>query len=392
MAAINNKPLSSITAALAAQATGIPIHDGSHATGIMPTPPSSISPTLPAHKRRPMPMAGRLHTPEEVIDIDLQDAVEHAAAQDQPSALSKEALAGLDATRQITALMLAKNYLPEIIVGHGAMPIREMMAHLTQSVPGFSGLPPAKARRLVVAALEHRAGGGMHGEVKFEKVGWGRWSVAGSGAARGMPIGGSRSGNRTPPASVDSASGLQIPKQRGGDIYSGSWAAGSWSPHRAGGDEEMADQMSLDDGSGSSTESDSASDMDLEEDLDDETDEEDWSKMGPDALRDTRRGPRREYRDYNYLSRTQTSNPRYRSVSAQAHSLPQGRTATPYSRNNSLAVPHCATSASRGNHVVNAGTTTTPSYITPFNNTSSGVTGTGAEREAIEALIAMGSM
>ncbi|EAT77870.1 hypothetical protein HBI56_192460 [Parastagonospora nodorum] len=381
MAAINTKPMSSITAALAAQTGGFPMQDGSHT---MPTPPSSISPTLPAHKRRPAPLAGRLHTPEEGMDIDLQDAVEHAAAQDLPSALSKEALAGLDATRQITALMLAKHYLPEIIVGHGAMPIREMMAHLTQSVPGFSGLAPAKARRLVVAALEHRAGGGVNGEIKFEKVGWGRWSVAGSGSsARGMPIGGSRTGNRTPPASVDSVSGLQIPKQRGGrDVYSGSWAAGSWSPHRAGEDEEMADQMSLD-GSGDSTESDSASDMDLEDDLNDDTDEEDWSKMGPDALRDTRRGPRREYRDYNYLSRTQTSNPRYRSASAQAHSLPQGRNTTPVFKH-SLAVP----SASRGNHVVNAGTSST----TPFNTTSAGVSSTGAEREAIEALIAMGSM
>jgi hypothetical protein len=384
MAAINQKPLSSITAALAAQSTGVPIHDGSHST-TLPTPPSSISPTLSGHKRRPMPLAGRLHTPEEAMDIDLQDAVEHAAAQDQPSALSKEALAGLDATRQISALMLAKHYLPEIIVGHGAMPIREMMAHLTQSVPGFSGLQPAKARRLVVAALEHRAGGGVHGEVKFEKVGWGRWSVAGSGStARGMPIGGARTGNRTtPPDSVDSTSGLQIPKQRGGrDVYSGSWAAGSWSPHRNNDDEEMADQMSLD-GSGDSTESDSASEMDLEADLNDETDEEDWSAMGPDTLRDTRRGPRREYRDYNYLSRTQTSNPRYRSVSAQAHSLPQGRTATPVFKN----LP----TASRGNHVVNAGN---PSFslTAPYNTASSGVAGTGAEREAIEALIAMGSM
>jgi hypothetical protein len=228
------------------------------------------------------------------MDIDLQDAVEHAAAQDQPSALSKEALAGLDATRQITAPMLAKHYLPEIIVGHGAMPIREMMAHLTQSVPGFSGLPPAKARRLVVAALEHRAGGGLHGEIRFEKVGWGRWSVAGPGStARGMPIGGSRRGNRsTPPASVDSASGLQIPKLHGGhDVYSGSWIAGSWSPHRIDDDEEMADQMSLD-GSGDSTESDSASEMDLEEDLNDDTDEEDWSAMGPETLNNARRGPR----------------------------------------------------------------------------------------------------
>tara|TARA_R110002003_G_scaffold20_1_gene1039 strand:+ start:5243 stop:6400 length:1158 start_codon:yes stop_codon:yes gene_type:complete len=384
MAAIARKPLSSITAALAAQATGIPIHDGSHApsTGTLPTPPSSISPTLPAHKRRPMPIAGRLHTPEESMDIDLQDAVEHAAAQDQPSALSKEALAGLDATRQITALMLAKHYLPEIIVGHGAMPIREMMAHLTHAVPGFSGLPPAKARRLVVAALEHRAGGGLHGEVRFEKVGWGRWSVAGcASAARGMPIGTPHTGHgSTPPASVDST-GLQVPKLRGGhDVYSGSWAAGSWSPNRNGEDEEMADQMSLD-GSGESTDSDSASEMDLEEDLNDDTDEEDWSTLGPEALRNARHGPRHEYRDYNYLSRTQTSNPRYRSASAQAHSLPQGRTTTPAIKND-----FTVQSASRGNHVVNAGS----SFATAF-NASSGVTGTGAEREAIEALIAMGS-
>jgi hypothetical protein len=392
MAAIAHKPQSSITAALAAQTTGLPIDDGSHArsTGTLPTPPSSISPTLPAHKLRPMPVMGRLHTPEEGMDIDLQDAVDHAAAQDQPSALSKEALAGLDATRQITALMLAKHYLPEIIVGHGAMPIREMMAHLTQSVPGFSGLPPAKARRLVVAALEHRAGGGVNGEVKFEKVGWGRWSVAGSrSSARGMPIGGSRTGNRaTPPASVDSTSGgLQIPKQRGGrDVYSGSWAAGSWSPpHNAAGgdDEEMADQMSLDDGSGSSTESDSASGMDL--DVDDETDEEDWSAMDPSHA-STRRGPPREYRDYNYLSRTQTSNPqyhRYRSVSAQvSHSLPQGRpTETPLD--------------SRGNHVVNAGSGNTSLFV-PLHGASHGVgvcvENTGAERDAIQALLSMGSM
>lgn len=384
MAAIDHKPLSSIAAAFAAHASAIPIHDGSHApsNGTLPTPPSSISPTLPAHKRRPLPIAGRLHTPDETMDIDLQDAVEHAAAQDQPSALSKEALAGLDATRQITALMLAKHHLPEIIVGHGAMPIREMMAHLTQSVPGFSGLPPAKARRLVVAALEHRAGGGLQGEIRFEKVGWGRWSVAGSGAAaRGMHIGTSRAGNgSTPPESVGSTGGgLQIPKQR--DVYSGSWAAGSWSPPHHRDDEEMADQMSLD-GSGDSTDSDSASNMDLEEDLNDDTDEEDWSKVEPGAIRQIRPGPRREYTDYNYLSRTQTSNPRYRSASAQAHSLPHGRTATPVFKTH-VTVP----SVSRGNHVVNAGT----SFSTAF-NASAGVAGTGPEREAIEALVAMGSM
>jgi len=380
MAAIAHKPVSNIAMAFGR------IHDGAYApsTDILPTPPSSISPTLSAHKRRPMPVVGRVTTPEESMDIDLQDAVEHAAAQDQPSALSKEALAGLDATRQITALMLAKLYLPEIIVGHGAMPIREMMAHLTHLVPGFSGLPPAKARRLVVAALEHRAGGGLNGEVKFEKVGWGRWSVAGSGhKARGMPIGGSSAGlGQTPPASVDSTGGsLQIPKSRNvRDDYVGSWNAGSWSPHRHDDDEEMADQMSLD-GSEGSTDSDSASEMDLEEVMNDDTDEEDWAAMGPEALREPRHGPRREHRDYNYLSRTQTSNPRYHSASAQAHSLPHGRNATPVFR------PHFPIpSASRGNHVVNAGNSPTVHHASPR------VTESGAERDAIEALIAMGSM
>ncbi|KAF2125688.1 hypothetical protein P153DRAFT_369698 [Dothidotthia symphoricarpi CBS 119687] len=364
MAALAHKPISNIAAAFAAQSG---LHHGLDApeTGSLLTPPSSISPTLrPAYKRRGVSTPGRVHTPD-TMEIDLQDAVEHAAAQDQPSALalSKEALAGLDATRQITALLLAKHYLPDIIVGHGAMPIREMMAHLTHSVPGFSGLPPAKARRLVVAALEHRAGGGVHGQVKFEKVGWGRWSVAPSSQNRGVPIGGSRAGRRnTPPASMDSPAcrGLQIPRLRheaSRDVYSGSWAAGSWSPphNQHSEDDEMADQMSLDD-------SDSASDMDLEADLDlnDDTDQEDWSTMGPQP----RSGPRREYRDYNYLSRTQTSDFRQRSVSAQAQSVP-----TPHAR---LDTP-----------VFKSTLAAPPAVAGP---------GSGAEREAIEALIAMGSM
>jgi hypothetical protein len=338
-----------------------------------------MSPSLPAHKHRPgMAGAGRPTLHESVdMDIDLQDAVEHAAAQDQPAAaLSREALAGLDASRQITAIMLAKHYLPGIILGHGAMPIREMMAHLTQSVPGFSRLAPSKARRLIVAALEHRAGGGLNGEVKFEKVGWGRWSVAGqsSSSTRGVPIGthsASHSGP-TPPASVDSAGGLQIPKNMRGqhDLYSGSWAAASTASSQ---DEEMADRMSLD---GSESSGSDTSEMDLENDLDDDTDEEDWAAIGPETLRNQLRPQpsRTKYRDYNLLSRT--SGAKFRSISAQ--SVPLSRVAksppTPAFNTSSF-------SASRGN------TGTFPA--------STGVLGTGAptaERDAIEALLAMGSM
>jgi len=310
------------------------------------------------------------------MDIDLQDAVEHAAAQDQPAAtLSREALAGLDATRQITALMLAKHHLPGIILGHGAMPIREIMGHLTQSVPGFSRLAPSKARRLIVAALEHRAGGGLNGEIKFEKVGWGRWSVAGTSPhhGRGVPIGthGASHSGPTPPASMDSAGGLQIPKdmRNPNDAYSGSWATGSTGTTQ---DEEMADGMSLD---GSEASDSDTSDMDLENDLDDDTDHEDWAALGPEIFHtQSRTNVRTKYRDYNYLSRT--SGARFRSTSAQSVSLSRaGKTAPAFNNTSSL-------SASRG-------TTGT------LHASSSGVIGTGAptaERDAIEALLAMGSM
>ncbi|PSN67894.1 hypothetical protein BS50DRAFT_351347 [Corynespora cassiicola Philippines] len=375
------KPVSNIAVAFAAQSvsSNFPASHGGHASapahsGRLPTPPNSISPTLSAHKRRPgMPVVGRTQSPASGdMDIDLQDAVEHAAAQDQPaSTLSKEALAGLDATRQITALMLAKHHLPGIILGHGAMPIREMMAHLTQTVPGFSRLAPSKARRLIVAALEHRAGGGLNGEVKFEKVGWGRWSVAGQAGqnARGIPIGATRTGP-TPPASVDSNAGLQIPKNMRyeREVYSGSWGAGSPDSR----DEEMADNMSLD---GSDATDSDTSEMDLEQDMDDETDQEDWSAIGPDTLRNRpQRGTRPVYRDYNHLSRT--AGARFRSASAQASSLPRAGTTAPTFTNTAFF------SASRGN----AGN---------FHASSTGVMGSGgqnAERDAIEALIAMGSM
>lgn len=384
MAAVaSTKAVSNIAVAFAAQSASpnISIPRAAHGSadgqpGPLPTPPHSISPTLSAHKRRPgtPAPATALSPPSGDMDIDLQDAVDHAAAQDQPaSALSKEALAGLDATRQITAIMLAKHHLPGIILGHGAMPIREMMAHLTQSVPGFSRLAPSKARRLVVAALEHRAGGGLHGEVKFEKVGWGRWSVAAQSSQtnRGLPIGTHAASHNgpTPPASLDSSrGGLHIPKNTRNerDVYSGSWVAGSPDSR----DEDMADQMSLD---GSDDTDSDTSDMDLENDLNDETDEEDWSTIGPQALRQKHRPVRPVYRDYNYLSRT--SGAQFRSASAQSVPLSHaGRALTPAFNSSSYT-------ASR-----------TPAGTLPASNGVMGSGGQTAEREAIEALIAMGSM
>ncbi|KAF2738820.1 hypothetical protein EJ04DRAFT_428436 [Polyplosphaeria fusca] len=345
------------------------------------TPPNSISPTLPAHKHRPgLPVSLTPHPPSD-SDMDLQEAVEHAAVHGQrTSALSREALAGLEAEGAITAEMLAKQYLPEIFKGQDTMPIKDIMSHLAQNVPGYARIPQAKARRLCVAALEYREGGGMNGEFVFEKVGWGRWSSHPKGHApqgRGVPISGATRPGLTPPASVDSAVGLQIPKNMRGRVdYTGSWAAGSMMSSR---DEEMADRMSLD---GSET-SESASEMDLEHDLDDDdTDVEDWAAIGPQALREAARGHRTVYRDYNYLSRM--SGARNRSTSAQSVSLSRaGRVTTP-ALNSSY-------SASRDNAADNTTTTTT------INTASgSGVLGNRGqntqEREAIAALLAMGSM
>ena len=370
------KPVSNIAVAFAtlsgpwAMAAGSDGADDGFAQGhrgALLTPPSSLSPTLAAHKHRP-------GIPRRVdSDIDLQDAVEHAAAQDLPSsALSREALAGVEAAGQITAAMLAKYHLPNIFLGHGSMPVRDIMAHLAQSVPGYSRIPPAKARRLVVAALEHRAGGGLHGEVVFEKVGWGRWHVKGQRAhgEQGVPIrahGASRAG-LTPPASIDSSGGLLMARLRnnGDGHYSCRWRAGS---AESSPDEEMADQMSLD---GSDDSDSDSSGMDLDEDLDDQTDEEDWSAIGPEALRKGNRGHHIEYRDYNYISRT--SGVRFRSASAQSVSLSRagGRTATP---------AFLSSSSSRNT----AGTNLASSPGVLGNSNTS-------EREAIEALIALGSM
>ncbi|KAF1996541.1 hypothetical protein P154DRAFT_579793 [Amniculicola lignicola CBS 123094] len=384
----SSRPVSNIAVAFAAHhaSNNIPIlREGGLASapdhrGMLPTPPNSISPTLAARKHRAeMPMAATPPPPAHVdSDIDLQDAVEHAAAQDQPgSALSREALAGLEAAGQITPTMLAKQHLPGIFLLHGSMPIRDIMHHLAQSVPGYSTILPAKARRIVVAALENRAGGGYHGEMVFEKVGWGRWTGHLKGQspqpARGVPIGkhGASHSGPTPPASVDSAGGLQLPKWNNHhDAYSGSWAAGSMVSSR---DEEMADRMSLD---GSESSGSDTSEMDLgQDDMDDDTDQEDWSTIGPDALRERSRARPRVYRDYNYLSRT--SGAKMRSVSAQSVPFSHAGTTTP-AFNTSVSYY----SASRGN------TGTLPA--------SSGVLGTGQntqEREAVEALLAMtGSM
>ncbi|KAL9096273.1 MAG: hypothetical protein Q9163_006449 [Psora crenata] len=260
-------------------------------TAGLPTPPNSISPSLPPQTDKDRSSRGPPTPPAAVhldSDIDLEDAVEHAKAQDSPqrglTARRLRSLESPDAVGDITPTMLAKHHLPGILLENGPLAIRHIMGYLTTSVPGFSGIPPAKARRLVVGALEGRGidgqPGGLNGEIIFEKVGWGRWDAR----KRGRP-------SRAHPA-APSLMGVQIPSShryphRTHDVPCGSHPSDTTSDdtpvdeHSA--PEHEVDKMSLDDELCTSPPP--AAGTPAPEDLDDVTDEEDWASIGAAALR-----------------------------------------------------------------------------------------------------------
>jgi hypothetical protein len=265
---------------------------------MLPTPPNSISPTLPpqAFKQRVTLSPGSpLSTvPQLDSDIDLQDAVEHANHTPQS--------AELDSAGAITPAMLAKYHLPEILLQQGPLAIRHVMGHLTTSVPGFSRIPPAKARRLVVAALEGRGNGGeaggLDGEVVFEKIGWGRWDAR----RRGEPTRDRElNASSSPPSGIADSfqqRGLQIQGQSGWQVrhpyrmsFAESTAFSYNDDYGMHGDLDMleheADKMSLDGDDGEYCSSSEALDEMQENEWDegDVTDEEDWAQIGADALR-----------------------------------------------------------------------------------------------------------
>ncbi|KAJ5246120.1 hypothetical protein N7468_001103 [Penicillium chermesinum] len=262
---------------------------------MLPTPPNSISPTLPpqAFKNRPVfsPGSPLSTVPQLDSDIDLQD--EHARDKPQPTI-------EIDNVGDITPVMLAKYHLPEILLQQGPLAIRHVMGHLTTSVPGFARIPPAKARRLVVAALERA--GGANSEVIFEKVGWGRWDAHRRGEARATDPNASTS----PPSSLTGSfqqRGLQIEgagRNRrnvyGANAGRDSIAYSYTTDNGARGEYEdldmleyEADKMSLD---GDDDERAYCSSSEAPDELQDEewnesdvTDEEDWAQIGADALR-----------------------------------------------------------------------------------------------------------
>lgn len=262
-----------VVADRSAKATAPPSHP-------LPTPPNSISPALPAHGLRAQLQKAKL----EPIDSDL-DLHDHGHADARARLASPVAH---DASGAITSALLAKYHLPDILLNHGPLAIRHIMGYLTTSVPGFSGIPPTKARRLVVGALEGRGaeGGGLRGDVEFDKVGWGRWDAR----RRGL---GPRDCQATPPPAVGagipiSGAGARAPDR---PRLAVSASVGDESMMHFSHDDDLhlmeteADKMSLDGSASASCSEAPDDDVVINDDPDDVTDDEDWAAMGAAALR-----------------------------------------------------------------------------------------------------------
>lgn len=241
------------------------------------TPPNSISPNLPPQHDRTA--RARSDSDHQESDMDLHDGPGNAL-----TAEALDSLGDLDSAGVINPNMLARHHLPEILLTHGPLAIRHIMSYLNGTVPGFSRISSAKARRLIVAALESRSNeaGIPEGEVVFEKVGWGRWD-----ARRGIA---QPRHAMTPPASLPI--GFRDAKfNRRNHPALGSSVTEHSDPFTASEEdhdmyENEADKMSLDgdeDGYQSSEAPPEDPMMDFDEG--DETDEEDWGSIGAEALR-----------------------------------------------------------------------------------------------------------
>ena len=283
------------------------------------TPPNSISPELPAH---PTHASDQSPPPINIEhETGLQDDGDGQVAQHQVlssetagTPLSKGALSGLDASAAISPGMLAKHHLPGIMLGNGPRPIRYVMGELTQSVPGFSRIPPPKARRLVVAALESRGGGGPDGSVAFCKTGWGRWDAHIKGSSKDSGIGSFNDGHTSPPRSERSSyslsngdSAVHMPRPRMSSAYREQHSGGSWTASSLREEDELEMEMNVPENEADKMSLDASMDDDGSSSTNDATDEEDWAAVGPEALRKASLpppgAPRKNYNAISYQGR-----------------------------------------------------------------------------------------
>lgn len=298
--------VSSISKALADHAA-----KGKPYTGL-PTPPNSISPNLPAHS-----LAGRARVdaaaaspPSQVdSDIELGDAYGHAPV-------------GVPAdSGSITPALIARDFLPDIILGKGQVAVKDVISTLNRTLAGFADIPPAKARRIVVGALETR-NGGLDGNVEFEKTGWGRWvgRVRQPSRSEGMPMQTIVEGKATSPIDIGPSPGSARPAQRRDSrrFSHGSWTHESTMSHSDRFDRMDTDvfhpdmdEMIIDGDDNFSRYTRSHTPRTPATDYVSDTDEEDWASIGLDALRANsytgRPGPSRRRRTSRRPSARSTS-------------------------------------------------------------------------------------
>lgn len=273
----------------------------------LPTPPTSISPSLvPVHGFKPSSSLGDRRGVAD-SDVDVSDIGAGGVSKLVPTTDGQSLGHHLtaEAAGAITPALLAKYHLPGILLQHGPLAIRHLTAHLISNIPGFSSIPPAKQRRLVVGALEGRGGvsgsegeaGGVNGDVIFEKVGWGRWDARTKGdpprdregtASRGPSPSSGPSTYGVKPSGVFRSNGLlsatamdhstSYTGESGIFVQSEEEASDHFSedPEAMEQDENEADMMSLDEHRNNGTSEEEDADM---------TDEEDWAQMGAAMLR-----------------------------------------------------------------------------------------------------------
>ena len=331
----------------------------------LPTPPNSISPNLPPHGLSAK--AGKESAPPPPYqidsDIDLQDAVDHAHGQDQRE-LSAFPEDSIERHGIITPTFLAVHHLPDIVLDKGPVAVRHIMLQLGEKVPGFSDIPQAKARRIVVSALETRSGGSTS-DVVFEKVGWGRWNARLKGDQLQDSNGIYSIDEFTASSARSATAALRIPhgsilRPRARRTSHGSYAASSLvSPAltaRSGGDDDI-DTMSI-----NGDFEDRFRKYKAPQSYDDfysDTDEEDWASIGPSSLRQSSLCSA----DFKTFSQSRRASARL-SVTALPKSIPTNAKSSILSRKN----------------------------ITVPNYDFTGIRANTQEREAIEALMHMGSM
>lgn len=276
---------------------------------------SSRSSTSSSHKTRStyLPRKKKFCSTPYIAPSSMQRPSSNAGSQTTPEVFTKTAsekshsrLASHvpDAAGVITPALLAKHHLPGVLLNHGPLAIRHILGCLTTDVPGFAGISPTKARRLVVSALESRTNEYVvdndGNDVFFEKVGWGRWHAK----LRNQPAANGLSPSRLPKTRTKKH--YKYDRTRLKSSYS------SWPDHSAAyfshGDpidldtdivmtENDTDKLSFDEIENCSSPPSLEALHDDDDDDDDEvmsddygessdtTDDEDWASLGAAALR-----------------------------------------------------------------------------------------------------------